>query len=135
MKKKLLVGLVGALLVGAGCVKTVNDRHTAAVPLVKDKIEARYQRTAPQVYAAATDVIRLMGTVSREATLYEVYEGTNAVQVVEGKVNGRNVWVRVQAVDPTVTSVRVQARTSAGGTDMNLVYEIEKRIAVKLAAP
>lgn len=129
MKVKILAGLAGALILGAGCVGTVNDRSTAAVPFVKDKLEGRYERSVPQVFEATKTVLGQMGTVSREATSYAQ---TNAVRVVEAKVNKRAVWVRIQAVDPNVTAVIVQARTSGGGTDMNLVHEIDKRIALQL---
>jgi hypothetical protein len=37
-------------------------------------------------------------------------------------------------VDAKVTSVTVQVRTSGGGSDKPLTHEIEKQIAVKLAA-
>jgi hypothetical protein len=36
-------------------------------------------------------------------------------------------------VTPTVTSLRIQARTAGGGTDTQLMYEIDKRIALELA--
>ena len=55
------------------------------------------------------------------------------MKTIEAKVNGRNVWVRVQAVDPKVTSVKVQVRTSGGGTDQSLTQELQKQIAIKLA--
>jgi hypothetical protein len=131
MKTKMLVVLLGGLVCVAGCVSTVNDRTTAAVPFVKDKFEGRYQRTPEQVYAAAVEVVKFMGTISREST---INPGPNQVKAIEGKVNGRNVWVRVEAVDPTVTSVTVQVRTRGGGSDLDLTQEIQKQIAIKLAA-
>jgi hypothetical protein len=117
-------------VVAVGCVKTVNDRRTGAVPLVKDKFEGRYERSMDQVYKASVDVMNSMGTVARETI---INPGTNQVKAIEGKVNERHVWVRVEAVDPKVTSVTVQARTSAGGTDLPLTHEIEKQIALKLS--
>lgn len=127
----MLTTLLGSLVFVAGCVSTVNDRHTAAVPFVKDKFESRYQRTPEQVYAAALEVVKNNGTIAREST---INPGANQVRTIEGKINGRNVWVRVQAVDSTVTSVTVQVRTSGGGSDLDLTQEIQKQIAVKLAA-
>jgi Protein of unknown function (DUF3568) len=128
----MLVALLGGLVIMTGCVSTVNDRSTAAVPFVKDKFEGRYKRTPDQVYAAAVEVIKFNGTVTRESILNP---GPNQVKTLEGKVNTRNVWVRVQAVDPMVTSVTVQVRTKGGGSDLDLTQELQKQIAVKLASP
>ena len=127
----MLLALLGGLVLVAGCVSTVNDRKTAAIPFVKDKFEGRYQRTPEQVYAAALEVIKFNGAVSRESI---VNPGTNQLQTIEGKVNGRRVWVRVQAVDPKVTSVTVQVRTGGGGTDLDLTQQLQTQIAVKLAS-
>jgi hypothetical protein len=132
MKLRILAVSVAAIAVLAGCVKTVNDRSTAAFPLVKDSFEARYERSMDQVYGASIFVVKYLGTVSREST---INPGTNEVKAIEGKINNRHVWVRVQAVDPKVTSLTVQARTSAGGTDLTLTHEIEKQIAIKLSQP
>jgi len=131
MRTKIFAALVGAGIVAAvGCVKTVNDQHAAAVPFVKDKLEGRYERPMGQVYGAAVEVVRYMGTISRESILSP---GTNEVKTIEGKVNDRRVWVRVESVDPKITAVTVQARTGGGGSDMPLTHEIEKQIALKLA--
>ena len=51
---------------------------------------------------------------------------------VEGKVNGRRVWVRVTEREPNVSQVLVQTRNSAGGSDLDLAHELEKQIALKL---
>ena len=131
MNTKLLVVVLGGIVLVSGCVKTVNDRHTAAVPFVKDQFEGRYERSPDQVYAAALEVIKFNGTVSRESI---VNPGANQLQTIEGKVNGRSVWVRVQAVDQKVTAVTVQVRTKGGGSDLDLTQELQKQIAVKLAA-
>ena len=127
----MLLALLGGLVLVAGCVSTVNDRKTAAIPFVKDKFEGRYERTPEQVYAAALEVLKFNGAVSRESI---VNPGTNQLQTIEGKVNTRSVWVRVQAVDATVTSVTVQVRTKGGGSDLDLTQELQKQIAVKLVA-
>jgi len=131
MKTKMLVALLGGLVLVAGCVSTVNDQHAFALVPGKDQFEGRYERTPDQVYAAALEVIKYTGTVSRESV---INPGTNQVQTIEGKVNGRSVWVRVQAVDQKVTSVTVQVRTSGGGTDLDLTQSLQTQIAVKLAA-
>ena len=118
-------------MLAAGCVSTVNDRSTAGWPLVRDQFEGRYKRPVDQVYAAALDVIKFNGAIARESILNP---GPNQVRTIEAKVNGRSVWVRVEPVDPTVTSVIVQVRTKGGGSDLDLTQELQKQIAVKLAA-
>ena len=130
MKTKISVVLLGALVLVAGCVKTVNDRHAFKWSPGKSKFESRYERTVDQVYAAALDVIKVNGVVARESI---ISPGTNQVKSIEGKVNGRKVWVRVEAVDPKVTSVIVQVLTTSGGTDQDLTQEMQKQIAIQLA--
>jgi uncharacterized protein DUF3568 len=130
MKTTIIFPLfAAAVLVGAGCVSTVNDRSTAGIPLVKDKIQGRYERPVDQIFQAAKEVIKENGVLSNESVLYNQ---TNAVKTVEGKVNQRTVWVRVEAIDPKVTEVTVQTRTSGGLSDIDLAHELEKEIALKL---
>jgi hypothetical protein len=131
MKMKMLVTLLGAFVLVTGCVSTVNDRSTAAVPFVKDKFEARYQRPVDQVYTAAAEVAKNNGTITRESI---VHPGPNQIRTIEAKIKGRNVWVRVQGVDPSVTAVTVQVRTAGGGTDLDLTQQLQTQIAVKLAS-
>ena len=121
--------LIGAVVAGAGCVNTVSDRTTAGVPFIKDRVEGRYQRPLEQVFEAAKMVVKKNGVLVNESTLYNQ---TNTVKTVEGKVNQRSVWVRVEAVDPKTTGVVVQTRTSAGGSDIDLAHELEKEIALEL---
>jgi hypothetical protein len=132
MNTKMLVVLLGGLVIVSGCVKTVNDRHAFALSPGKDKFESRYKRPVDVVYAAAVDVVNRNGTISRESV---INPGTNAVKTVEAKVDGQNVWVRVQAVDTEVTSVTVQVRTAGGGTDLDIAQELQNKIGIKLAAP
>jgi hypothetical protein len=129
MKTKIHVALLGALVLVAGCVNTVNDRHTFALSPKTDKYEGRYQRSVDQVYAAAVEVMKSNGTISRETI---INPGPNQVKAIEAKVNTRDVWVRVQAVDPNVTAVTVQVRNKAG-TDQQLTQELQKQIAIYLA--
>ena len=128
MKSKFFAVIAGLVVVTAGCVDTVSGRKTAAVPWVKDSIEGRYERPAAQVYDAAKSVLALNGTLLNETTIH----GTNAVFALEGRVNQRSVWISVTQVEPKISSVVVQARTKAGGTDIELVHELEKQIALKL---
>jgi hypothetical protein len=131
MRMKMLVVLLGGLVLVAGCVGTVNDRHAFALSPGQDTFESRYKRPVEQVYDAAVDVVKSNGTISRESI---INPGTNQVRAIEAKVNGRDVWVRVEAVDPEVTSVKVQVRTSGGGTDLDLTQQLQNQIGVKLAS-
>lgn len=128
MKSTFFAVIAGLVVVTAGCVGTVNGNKTAAVPWVKDRIEGRYERPAAQVYDAAKAVLTVNGTLLNETTIH----GTNTVFALEGRVNQRSVWISVTQVDPKVSSVVVQARTKGGGTDIELVHELEKQIALKL---
>ena len=130
MKTKISLILLGALVL-VGCVKTVNERHAFALSPGKDKYESRYERSVDQVYAASLDVVKFNGTVSRESLINP--GGTNQVRAIEGRVNGRKVWVGIQEVDPKVTSVKVQVRTPGGGTDQELTAELQKQIGINLA--
>lgn len=131
MKTKFLTLLatVGLAALVISCVNTVSGHKTVGVPLVKDKVEGRYERPLDQVFTAAKEVIAYNGTLVNDSTLHAE---TNVVRTVEGKVNQRSVWVRVEQIDPKVTAVTVQARTKGGGTDIDLAHEMEKQIAVKL---
>jgi hypothetical protein len=117
-----------ATLITAGCVSTVSGTHTAAVPLTKDSVEGRYERTVDQVYTASVAVVTHNGVIITEY----IPHGTNAVRALQGKVNENNVWVRVEGVDPKITAVTVQARTKFGGSDLDLAHELEKEIALQL---
>ena len=128
MKTRFLAVIAGVAVVAAGCVGTASGRKTAAVPWVKDKFESRYERPASQIFEAAKEVVRLNGTLLTESTLH----GTNTVLALEGKVNQRTVWISVEQIDPKVSLVVVQARTKGGGTDLDLVRELDKQIALKL---
>jgi len=129
MKPVLFAAFLGIGLIATGCVRTVSGTKTAAWPLVKDRIEGRYERPVNEVYDAAKAVIVSNGVLSNE---YILHETTNSVRALEGKVKQRTVWIRVESVDPTVTAVTVQARTKGGGKDIELVHELEKQIALKL---
>ena len=129
MKMKIFLAFLGVAIITTGCIKTVSGTRTAAVPLVKDRVEGRYQRSVDQVYQAAVQVIQNNGVMVTE---FIPHETTNTVRALQGKVNQRNVWVRVAAVDPQVTEVTVQARTKWGGRDVDLAHELEKEIALRL---
>ena len=130
MKTSFLAVVLGLAVVAGGCVSTVGGGKTAAVPFVSDTAVAKYPRTVPQVFDAAMFVVAQKGTVTKESTLLGQ---TNTVRVVEGKVNQRSVWVRVESMEAGITGVTVQVRTSGGGTDKPLAYQLDKEIALKLA--
>lgn len=133
MKKTIFAVLTGMVLLGVlGCVSTVNEQTTPGVPFVKDKIEGKYERNVDDCAAAAKDVVKTMGTLTHEGTIYTTNSVT-PVKYVQGKINQRDVWVRLTPLDPVVTSVVVQTRTPGGGGDVDLAAEVDKRIALKLA--
>jgi hypothetical protein len=131
MKTKVLLVLLGGLVLLVGCVSTVNDRHAFALSPGKDQFENRYERPVDQVYAAALHVVKFNGVIERESV---INPGTNAVRTIEGKINGRSVWVRVEPVDAKVTAVTVQVRTKGGGKDQDLTQQLTNQIGIKLAS-
>jgi hypothetical protein len=133
MKTKIFSVLATAavLIATIGCVQTVTDRTTPGVPVFKDSFENRYERTVDQAFEAAKTVISNNGVMNTESILHNQ---TNLVKTIEGKVNQRSVWVRVEGIDPKVTSVRVQARTPNGTPDTDLAHQIATEIAVKLGS-
>jgi hypothetical protein len=130
MKTKFLVALAGMAMIATGCISTVTDTHTAAVPLQRDRVEGRYQRTMDQVYQASVQVIQHNGVVITE---YIPHDTTNTVRSLLGKASQCDVWLRVEAVDPQITQVTVQARTKWGNSNVDLAHELEKEIALQLA--
>jgi hypothetical protein len=133
MKTKIFTALATAavLVVTIGCVPTVTDRTTPGLPIVKDSFENRYnERTVDQAFEAAKAVVANNGVMNAESILHNQ---TNTVKTIEGKVNQRSVWVRVEGIDPKVTSVRVQARTPNGTPDTDLAHQLATEIGIKLA--
>lgn len=130
MKTKFLVALAALAVLAAGCVHTQNGGNMFGTKLSQDTVQARYERPMDEVFQAAKDVIAVNGVLTMESTLHNE---TNAVKTLEGRVNQREVWVRVEAVDPKVTAVWVQARTSRWESDISVAHEIDKEIALKLA--
>jgi len=130
MKSKIFAAFAGIALLGAGCVKTVSDTYTPALTFGQDSVEGRYPRTLDQVYSAAVQVIQHNGVVITE---FIPHDTTNVVRSLKGEVDDCKVWVRVEAVDPTITSVVVQSRTKWADKDIDLAHELEKEIALQLA--
>jgi hypothetical protein len=131
MKNLVFAAFAGmAVIIATGCVRTQTGTHSPALTWSKDRVEGRYQRSVDQVYQASVKVITDNGVVIQE---YIPHDTTNTTRSVHGKVNEKNVWISVEAVDPTITQVTVQARSSMGISDINLSHELEKEIALQLA--
>lgn len=130
MKKGFFIIMVIAAVCVTGCVSTVSDEKTAGVKLSADQLENRYPVTLTQAFDAAKRALQSYGQISRESTLLE---STNQVKALEGKANGRDVWVRVEAVEPKITSVKVQARSTWSGSDVQTAHELATRIALQLS--
>ncbi len=127
MRAKLILLLAAGLQVAlfTGCYPAVDGRRSVGLPFVKDTIEARYERAPMEIWKTAKDVIAYNGQLYSE----DVLKST-----LEGSVNTRTVWVRVEPLDERVTRVLVQARTKTGGADLEMAGEIDKQIALKLQA-
>ena len=108
-----------------GCYSTVDNRKKVGMPMAKDKIESRYERPVEVIFAAAKEVLRFNGTLYGENTISHT---------LEAKVDTRTVNVSVDEVEPKISRVVVQARTKARLADVDLAAEIDKQIALKLAA-
>jgi hypothetical protein len=57
------------------------------------------------------------------------------VRALSAKVNDKNVWVRVEAVDASkpITALTIQARSSWGVSDVTLASELVTEVALQLA--
>jgi hypothetical protein len=127
MRAKLFLVLAAGLVITwlTGCYSAVDGRHGMGMPFVKDTIEARYERAPMDIWKAAKEVIGYNGQLASE----DVLKNT-----LEGSVNNRRVWVRVEPLDDRITRVMVQARTKGGGADLEMAGEIDKQIALRLQA-
>lgn len=124
MKWVLLLGIFASGFFLTGCVGSLDGRQHVGMPLIKDRIESRYKRPATEIWTAAKDVLKYNGALYSEDLLKST---------LEGAVNERTVWVKVEELDPQVTRVIVQTRTKGGMSDLELAGEIDKQIAVRLA--
>ena len=76
-------------------------------------------------------MVKNNGTIVTE---YIPHDTTNTVRAFSGKVNEKNVWVRVEGVDLTtpVTQLTIQSRTK-GISDVALASELVTEVALQLA--
>jgi len=131
MNKGFLALLAGAVMIAlTGCVNTVSEQKTAGVKLSTDQLENRYEVPLNRAFDAAKSALNNFGTVSRESTLLQ---NSNQVRTLEGTANGRNVWVRLEALEPRLTSVVVQARSTWAGSDVQTAHDLATRIALELS--
>ena len=107
MKKLIFSALAGIIVVTAGCVSTVTETSSPALTWSTDKISARYQRSVDQVYQAGVFGHPEQSPASSPNTSHTT--PANTVRALSGKVNQKNVWVRVEAVDPKITELTIQA--------------------------
>ena len=124
--KILGLAAAGCLL---GCVHTVTENQPGQLPAYRDRVEMRYQKPLEVVFEAGKRALNSYGNITSEG---KVFATTNAVRIVEGQVNGRSVYMRMEQLDPQVTSAIVQVRTKLGGTDLRVAADIVRRIAVEM---
>lgn len=124
MKPKVFLGMIcllGSAL--SACYTTVDGGRKTGLPWMKDTIEGRYERSVKQLYEASLNVLNFNGTLLSENRI------NNSLVA---KVDTATVYVRVEAVGPTITRVLVQCRTRYGKPDVDLASEIDKLIALQL---
>lgn len=129
MKTALNLLLLVAACSLVGCVHTVTENQPGPAPAYRDRVEARYQKSVDEVFEAAKRALTSFGNITSEG---QVFASTNQVRVVEGVINGRLVYVRVEGIDRQVTAAVVQVRTKLGGTDLRIAKDLVQRIAVEL---
>ncbi len=125
MKSKVLawIACLALTVVFSGCYRSVEGRTRAGMPLSKDRIESRYERSVDQLFAAAKQVLGFNGTLTLENTINKT---------LEAKIDTNTVWVRVDEVEPNIARIIVQARKKGGTSNIALASEIDKQIALQL---
>jgi hypothetical protein len=121
----LSLGLTGAITLSTGCYSTSEGRVHAGVPFVKDSIESRYERPLSLVHDAAVEVLKTHGGVTSDDVVK---------RVVAGVAFNRKIWISFEESTPGFTTVITQARTKAGGADVDIASEIDKLIYGVLAS-
>jgi hypothetical protein len=130
MKTKLFAILTvsAALTAVTGCYTDPTQHPHAGMPFIKDSVQAKYsQRSVDEVFDAVKAVLSKDGALVSETTRHP-----SGARVAQGKVNQRDVWVSVEPVEANVTQVTIQARTPGGGSDINLVAQLNLEIGLQL---
>lgn len=115
--------LATVAIASTGCYSTMDNRSKMGVPFSKDKMSGQYERPIEQVQAAARKVLQFNGTIVSDDIIN---------RVIVGKVDTRTVYVKLVELEPSLTSVTVQARNKGGSADVDLAAEIDKQIALNL---
>jgi hypothetical protein len=117
----VLFGLITVLAFSnVGCINTpVGNKF--GVPVSRDKIISRYERPLDQILNSAREVLSRVGTITNDDII---------TKTLTAKVDKRTVYVTVKEVEPLVTEVVVQARSSRGTGDLTTASEIDKQIAL-----
>ncbi len=119
----VLLAALCVIAVSTGCYSTVEGRTRMGMPLAKDRITSRYERPVNEIFAAAKQVLSVYGTLTGENTI---------ANTLEAKVDQNTVYVKVDAVEPNISQLTVQARTKSGMANIDLASEVDKRIALQL---
>ncbi len=121
MNLRLLVcGLLTLLLLGGtGCYSTQEGGVRAGVPFAKDTITSRYEVPWQKVRDAAREVLKREGQLTNDDSV---------TFVLQGVVNNRKIWIKIDNSDPRITQVHIQARSKSGAADVDTASEIDKQI-------
>jgi hypothetical protein len=125
--RQLLLAVLALSLVG--CVAKVTDTNPGLKPAYQDRVTNQYQKSVDQVFEATKQAVNSYGNVTRADT---VLAATNQVRTVEGVINGRAIYIRLEEVKPKTTTAVVQVRTRAGGTDLRVAADVVRQIGVFL---
>ena len=122
---------LGVVMVGTGCVRTMEDTHTPAIWFGRDKFDEHFPRSVAQVYAAAVAVVASDGALVSE---YVPHDTTNEIRSLQARVNNCDVWIKVKGLSraPAATALIVQARTQNGTGAEVLANQLENEIAIEL---
>lgn len=117
-----MVGWVGLVMVLAACHTTLEGRLKPGFP-GKDTIVSRYEAKFDDVYEAAKLVLKDSGTLISD---------DRVSNTLRARVDNNTVWVKLDANEPGIITVSVEARTSGGAAHVDLASEIDKRIYGRL---
>jgi hypothetical protein len=121
MKKNLslLLALGCLMILSAGCHSTLEGRLEPGMPFGKDTIVSRYERPYQQVYTAAKEVLKRMGSLTNDDVV---------TKTLRGAIDAQPVWIQLDDSEPRITKVSVQARTRGGAPNVDLASEVDKQI-------